>query len=107
MDVDFIAESPASRDGHLGSTIDQYTHTDRYDYILEVDSTGKIVGGEWIGASKRQHPDFVWLPIRSNVTTVAGGKISYANVKMIYDLSMQDGGGGGGGGGVPPPEPST
>jgi hypothetical protein len=96
MDVDFIAESPASRDGNLGSTIDQYTHTDRYDYILEVDATGKIVGGEWIGTSKRQHPDFVWLPLRSNVTTVAGGKISYANVKMIYDLSMQDGSGGGG-----------
>jgi hypothetical protein len=96
MDVDWIAESPASRDGHLGSTIDQYTHTDRYDYILEVDAAGKIVGGEWIGASKRQHPDFVWLPLRSTVTTVAGGKISYANVKMIYDLSMQDEGGGGG-----------
>ena len=100
MDVDFIAESPASRDGHLGSTIDQYTHTDRYDYILEVDSAGKIVGGEWLGESKRKHPDFVWLPIRSNSTTVAGGKISYANVKMLYDLSMQDGNGGGGGGGT-------
>lgn len=100
MDVDFISESPASRDGNLGEVIDQYTHLDRYDYILEVDSAGKIIGGEWIGASKRQHPDFVWLPIRSNVTTVAGGKISYANVKMLYDLSMQDGSGGGGGGQV-------
>jgi hypothetical protein len=97
MDVDFIAESPAGRDGHLGSTIDQYTHTDRYDYILEVDAAGKIVGGEWLGASKRQHPDFVWLPLRSNSTTVAGGKITFANVKMLYDLSMQDGSGGGSG----------
>lgn len=101
MDVDYISESAAGTDGNLGSTIDRYTHQDRYDYILEVDSAGKIVGGEWIGTSKKQHPDFVWLPIRSNSTTVAGGKISYANVKLIYDLSMQDGtGGGGGGGGV-------
>lgn len=97
MDVDFIAESPTALDGNLGSTIDRYTHLDRYDYILEVDAAGKIIGGEWIGASKRQHPDFVWLPIKSNSVTVAGGKISYANVKAIYDLSMQDGSTGGGG----------
>jgi hypothetical protein len=95
MDVDYISESSSSTDGNLGSRIDQYTHQDRYDYILELDAAGKIIGGEWIGTSKRQHPDFVWLPIRSTVTTVAGGKISYANVKMIYDLSMQDGTGGG------------
>ncbi|MBA3391542.1 MAG: pre-peptidase C-terminal domain-containing protein [Deltaproteobacteria bacterium] len=96
MDVDFIAESAAGTDGHLGSTIDTYTHHDRYDYILEVDGAGKIIGGEWIGTSKRQHPDFVWLPIRASASTVAGGKISYANVKMIYDLSMAGQGGGGG-----------
>jgi hypothetical protein len=100
MDVDYISESAASTDGNLGSTINNYTHVDRYDYILEVDGNGKIVGGEWVGASKRQHPDFVWLPSRASATTVAGGKISYANVKMIYDLSMQDGSGGGGGGTV-------
>ena len=91
MDVDYISESSSTTDGNLGSQIDRYTHQDKYDYILELDAAGKIIGGEWIGTSKRQHPDFVWLPIRSTVTTVAGGKISYANVKMIYDLSMQDG----------------
>ncbi|MBA3463065.1 MAG: pre-peptidase C-terminal domain-containing protein, partial [Deltaproteobacteria bacterium] len=94
MDVDYIAESAAGTDGHLGSTINTYTHTDRYDYILELDAAGKIIGGEWIGTSKKQHPDFVWLPIRSNSVTVAGGKITYANVKTIYDMSMQDPGGG-------------
>jgi len=94
MDVDYISESASTLDGNLGSQIDRYTHQDKYDYILELDGAGKIIGGEWIGTSKRQHPDFVWLPIRSTVTTVAGGKISYANVKMIYDLSMQDGTGG-------------
>ena len=100
MDVDYISESAASTDGNLGGSINSYTHTDRYDYILEVDAAGKIIGGEWIGASKRQHPDFVWLPIRVGSTSVAGGKITYANVKMLYDMSMQGGGGGGGGGTV-------
>ncbi|HSD88873.1 MAG TPA: pre-peptidase C-terminal domain-containing protein [Kofleriaceae bacterium] len=96
MDVDYIGESAASTDGNLGATINTYTHQDHYDYILEVDSAGKIIGGEWIGESKRKHPDFVWLPISVGGTSVAGGKITYANVKMIYDLSMQDQNGGGG-----------
>ncbi len=100
MDVDYISESPSSRDGNLATTIDQYTHHDRYDYILEVAAAGKIIGGEWIGTSKKLHPDFVWLPVRASSTTVAGGKISYANVKTIYDLSMQTGTGGGTGGTV-------
>ncbi len=89
-DVDYISESSAETDGNLGATIDRYTHTDNYDYILEVDATGKIIGGEWLGESKKAHPDFVWLPIRANVPSVAGGKITYANVKTIYDLSMAD-----------------
>ncbi|HTH05706.1 MAG TPA: pre-peptidase C-terminal domain-containing protein, partial [Ilumatobacteraceae bacterium] len=100
MDVDYISESSASTDGNLGSTIDRYTHQDRYDYVLEIDSAGKIIGGEWVGTSKKQHPDFVWLPIRASASSVAGGKITYANVKMIYDLSMQEPGGGGTGGTV-------
>ncbi len=94
MDVDYIGESSASTDGNLGATINSYTHQDHYDYILELDGNGKIIGGEWIGASKRMHPDFVWLPISVKGTSVAGGKITYANVKQLYDMSMQDAGGG-------------
>ncbi len=93
-DVDYISESPAGTDGNLGASIDQYTHTDRYDYILEVDGEGKIIGGEWLGESKRAHPDFVWLPIRASASSVAGGKITYANVKTIYDMSVATTGGG-------------
>lgn len=90
-DVDYISESPAGTDGNLSATIDRYTHTDRYDYILEVDAAGKIIGGEWLGESKKAHPDFVWLPYSVKGSSVAGGKITYANVKAIYDLSMSDG----------------
>lgn len=90
-DVDYISESPAGTDGNLGATIDRYTHTDRYDYVLEIDGAGKIIGGEWLGESKRNHPDFLWLPTEVGASSVAGGKITYANVKAIYDLSMADG----------------
>jgi hypothetical protein len=88
MDVQYISESPASTDGNLASTIDRYTNTDAYDYILEVDVNGKIIGGEWLGDSKRNHMDFVWLPIRHSASSVAGGKITYANVKMLLDKSL-------------------
>jgi hypothetical protein len=31
-----------------------------YEYILELDDVGEILGGEWIGDSKTYHPDFIW-----------------------------------------------
>jgi hypothetical protein len=33
-----------------------------YDYILELDQGGKILGGEWLEGSKKDHPDFIWRP---------------------------------------------
>lgn len=33
-----------------------------YTYNLFLDDVGNIVGGEWTGESKRNHPDFVWIP---------------------------------------------
>ncbi|MDP2344666.1 MAG: pre-peptidase C-terminal domain-containing protein [Deltaproteobacteria bacterium] len=88
LDISYIGESSSETDGNLGATIDRYTSTDRYEYILEVDVDGKIIGGEWIGASKRFHPDFAWLPVAVRNASVAGGKISYANVKSLLDESI-------------------
>lgn len=33
-----------------------------YNYNLFVDGNGNIEGGEWIGDSAKNHPDFVWVP---------------------------------------------
>lgn len=88
LEVDFIAESPSNLDGNLAGNIDRYTHTDRYSYVLEVDGDGKIIGGEWVGSSKTDHPDFLWLPTGVRGTTVAGGKITYAQVKSLLDESL-------------------
>ena len=87
-EVDYIGESSSSTDGNLSSTIDRYTHTDSYEYVLEVDASGKVVGGEWIGSSKTAHPDFLWLPLSVQGTSVAGGKITYAQVKALLDESI-------------------
>jgi len=88
IDVQFIGESDSATDGNLTRQIDRYTHTDRYEYVLELDDAGKIIGGEWVGASKRFHPDFAWLPIRVARTSAAGGTIRYADVKSLLDESV-------------------
>jgi hypothetical protein len=81
MELTWIGESDSTTDGNLSASIDQYTKKDVYDYVLELDAAGKIVGGEWIGASRINHPDFLWLPVKKSQGTVAG-VISYADVKQ-------------------------
>jgi hypothetical protein len=88
MDVRFIFESNAATDGNLSRRIDSYTGTTRYEYVLELDAAGEIIGGEWAIASKRNHPDFLWLPIENGAPSAAGGLISYAKVKELALASV-------------------
>lgn len=88
-EVDYISESSPEADGYLTPHIDSYTRTDQYDYVLELNAAGAIVGGEWIGQSKQAHPDFLWLPTGVAASSVAGGKISYAAVKALMDESIK------------------
>lgn len=34
-----------------------------YRYVLETDQDGRILGGEWAGESRKNHPDFCWVPL--------------------------------------------
>lgn len=34
---------------------------DNYEYVLEADANGKLIGGEWVGESKKKHPDYMWV----------------------------------------------
>ena len=95
IDVSYIGESSPEEDGPLGDVIDRYTSTNRYEYVLELDAAGKIIGGEWAGSSKRSHPDFAWLPVRVRNESVASGKIRYADVKALVDASVATDTGGG------------
>ncbi|KAJ3087481.1 hypothetical protein HK102_011010 [Quaeritorhiza haematococci] len=85
----YIVES--RQDGPLVSTgiVDTFTRTSTYEYLLELDADGRIIGGEWVGESKSKHPDFLWLPLGTPTddTTVAGG-ITYKNVKDILTRSV-------------------
>jgi subtilisin-like proprotein convertase family protein len=86
MDVDYITESSADEDGPLTEEIGKYTKTDHYEYIIEVNEAGNVVGGEWLDYSQVTHPDFLWLPISRR-----GGNpfIKYATIKNIIELSRK------------------
>ncbi|MEW5847346.1 MAG: pre-peptidase C-terminal domain-containing protein [Myxococcota bacterium] len=87
-DLAYIGESASNVDGPLTSQIDRYTHTDTLHYVLEADQEGRLLGGEWLGDSKRQHPDFLWLPVRARQQSVAEGKIKYADVMTLLNASI-------------------
>ncbi len=87
MDVEYIAESGADEDGNLNE--DNYTKTDKVEYLLELDGQGRIIGGEWI--DNAPHADFLWVP-----TGTAGDvwlswryKIEYAKVKNLLNQSIR------------------
>jgi len=89
VDVDYISEESPQDDGYMTPHIDEYTQTDHYEYILELDGQGRVQGGEWVGQSKEVHPDFLWLPIKASAPSVAGGTIKYADVKALMDASIK------------------
>jgi hypothetical protein len=58
MDLTYAAGTHPSH-AHEDSVKQDRLRTIRYVYDLELDSNGKIIGGEWY---MNQHPDFLWVP---------------------------------------------
>lgn len=60
-----------------------------YEFVLELDHDGKIVGGEWMGASQKDHPDFIFQDGKSEValgeTTGNGFMIAEIMRKIVSD----------------------
>ena len=87
MNVDYITESSPSKEPMIPS-IDRYTRTDRYHYLLELDERENIIGGEWLGSSRENHPDFLWVPLSAQES--GNPHLSLENVRMLLELSRQD-----------------
>ncbi len=85
-ELHWIAETESTVDGNLSATIDQFTKKDIYDYVLELDAAGEVIGGEWIGGSRINHPDFLWTPLLKRPGTVAD-VIEYTDVRKLFDLA--------------------
>ncbi|RLN90123.1 hypothetical protein BBJ28_00010118 [Nothophytophthora sp. Chile5] len=65
---------------------ESYTKSDTYTYLLELDNDYNILGGEWVGDSNADHPDFLWLPkARPDLSTVTDVGLSYQNVRDLLD----------------------
>ena len=51
-----------------------------YEYILELNAAGEIIGGEWYGDSKKDHPDFLWRHTKPTPEN------PYLDVSKVYDI---------------------
>ena len=80
----YVTESHASTEP---SDTASHERTDRYTYILEVDSDGKIIGGEWYGGSRSSHPDFLWNPQRLSRSSVS--QIDLDKIRMLVQMSRE------------------
>ncbi|CAI5741703.1 unnamed protein product [Hyaloperonospora brassicae] len=78
-------------DGGLVSSgrVSQYTTGVYYTYLLELDRSGKIIGGEWVYDSDSIHPDFLWLPkSKPALDAVTSTGLKYADVVMLLKKSV-------------------
>lgn len=62
MSTDWVTESHPSTNP-MTPVNDNYMRHDHYHYIVELNDAGEVIGGEWLGDSNLNHPDFVWLPV--------------------------------------------
>jgi len=56
------------------------SHSNVYDFILELDAAGNVIGGEWLGGSKADHPPFFWAPLGP------GSEVPYLSPSLVKAL---------------------
>lgn len=62
-------------------------HVQRLGYILELNAQGEIIGGEWVGRSVEEHPDFLWValpPMTPNGTRYMSNP--FVETKQVIEL---------------------
>ncbi|MEY3901480.1 MAG: hypothetical protein RL189_786 [Pseudomonadota bacterium] len=74
-DVDFIVEIEQPEWNHLGDSRTVATEKNRYQYAVELDSLGRIVGGRWLS---EERPDFLWVQEKADFRGY------YAAIESIY-----------------------
>jgi hypothetical protein len=71
--VGFVSKDPVT------GTSAQTTSTKRYEYLLEMNSSGKIVGGTWISDAR---PDMLWMMKKD--AKFRNGRYPLAGLNQIY-----------------------
>jgi hypothetical protein len=62
-------------------------HVKTYEYLLEGNDAGEITGGEWVGASREDHPDFIWRHTRPNPKPEK--HLDVAFIQALYEDSIR------------------
>jgi hypothetical protein len=83
MTVTYIGESSA---GNRPIGYHNNTSTDDYHYILEVGSTGKVIGGRYCRDGENSHIDFLWSPTGS--FSPSNPNVDVAKVKQLIKASV-------------------
>jgi len=71
--LSFVSKNPVS------GTSSQLTTTRRYEYLLELNSQGEIVGGSWISEAR---PDMLWMMTKNK--TFRDGRFPLEGLNQIY-----------------------
>ena len=93
VEVQYLVEGSASRQP-LG--MNSYLSRETYHYILEVGSTGKVIGGTYCTDSLEDHPDFLWAPLKvSSSSWRRNPNVNYSKIQTLIELSRKTDDGGG------------
>ncbi len=81
----YLSESHASNTPHGWQN---NTSTDTYHYILEINSSGKVIGGRYCSDSTNNHVDFLWSPTGS--TSPSNPHVDADKVRELLSKSVHD-----------------
>ncbi|DBA01869.1 TPA: LOW QUALITY PROTEIN: hypothetical protein N0F65_006017 [Lagenidium giganteum] len=82
-DIAWIFERDAAAP-YVPNRVDEATH-----YVLELDDNDQIIGGEWLGDSRAEHPDFLWFPTSKAASdTVTTFGLANSDVQELLKLSV-------------------
>ncbi|MFH1810317.1 MAG: MopE-related protein [Pseudomonadota bacterium] len=86
MSIQYVSDGINPHKQPVGHKVERYSHTDRYTMVLELDASDRIIGGEWAGDSKTNHPDFIWVPSASRPNGSNTG-VRYDDVESLLTRS--------------------
>lgn len=89
-EVDYVLSSASDENGVLSEQIGEYLKSYDYRYILEINKSNKIIGGEWVQESKTDHPDFLRFPQGPSTAKIAAGHMTYSRIKQLLNAAQDD-----------------
>jgi hypothetical protein len=63
MTLNYAKALPGEPQGNVAPT--RELGTKQLQYVLELSGSDEVIGGEWLGQSQTDHPDFIWLALEA------------------------------------------